>query len=311
MSKKRRERVQEQKQQKQKQQNLIVGGGLAVALLIIAGLIFVNQQGGIGSIAFRDIHGISFSADGELYVATHDGLRAYKGGWNVPDVPVNDYMGYSGTEDGFYSSGHPGPTSGLINPLGLVRSTDFGATVARLGFMGESDFHTMAASYRAEAVYVFNPAPNSQLDAGMYYTLDDGQTWQASAASGLSAQPGVFAVHPDNASTIAAVTRSGVYLSNDNGASFQTISNNPASAAAFDTDDGSTLYLGYQDLTVYNTEDGTTETRDVPSLSADEVIIYIAISPVDGQIAIATSERDVYITDGDSWKQVVTGGSSS
>lgn len=302
---------QAKKQKAQQQQNYLIIGGFLVIVAIVTGLYFINQDGGIGPIPLHDIHGISFTLEGELYVATHDGLLVYDERWAIPDVPVNDYMGYSGTVNGFYSSGHPGPTSPLANPLGLVRSTNFGETVSTLRFLGESDFHTMAASYRGEAVYVRNAAPNSELSQGLYYTLDDGQTWTTISANGLSDAPFSIAVHPDNTGIVAVATRNGTYLSTDNGTNFQLIQSGLASAVAFDTDEGTTLYSAFQNLTQYNMRDVSSTTIDVPSFSEEEAIMFIAISPLDGQIAIATSERDIYVTDGNSWKQIVEAGFTS
>lgn len=288
-----------------------MGGGIILIIAMIAGLYFINQNGGIGSIPLRDIHGISFSPDGELYIATHEGLLVYDETWSVPDILVNDYMGYSGTSDGFYSSGHPGPTSSLPNPLGLVRSTDFGATISTLRFLGESDFHTMAASYRGNTAYVSNSAPNSELAQGLYYTLDEGQTWINIAANGLSDTPFSIAVHPDDSSIVAVASRSGTYLSTDNGTNFQMIQANLTSAVAFDTGDGTTLYSGFQELTQYNIADASSTVLNLPVFTEDEAIMFIAVSPVDSRIALVTNERDIYVLDGDSWQQIAEAGFTS
>lgn len=56
-------------------------------------------------------------------------------------------MGYVATDNGFYSSGHPHPSAGLINPFGLIKSSDGGHTLTKLGFEGESDFHLMGVGY--------------------------------------------------------------------------------------------------------------------------------------------------------------------
>ncbi|MGH2535886.1 MAG: F510_1955 family glycosylhydrolase, partial [Candidatus Promineifilaceae bacterium] len=114
---------------------------------------------------FPHIHGLGFSADGrQLFVPAHDGLRLFSDGqWQIPDAPAHDYMGYAPADDGFYSSGHPHPSSGLVNPLGLVKSTDGGQTLTRLGFEGESDFHLMGVGYQNHAIYVVNPRANSRL----------------------------------------------------------------------------------------------------------------------------------------------------
>ena len=153
-------------------------------------------------------HGLGFSADGsQIIVPAHDGFRIFADGvWQTPALPVHDYMGYAPTNDGFYGSGHPGPASQLVNPLGLVKSTDGGKTLDHLGFEGESDFHLMGVGYASHVIYVVNPAPNAKLQVGLFYSVDDGQQWQQSAARGLTVPPTQIAVHPCEAATVALAT---------------------------------------------------------------------------------------------------------
>src|SRR3546814_9308146 len=79
-----------------------------------------------------------------------------QGHWSTADVPPHYFMGFSATRDALYSSGHPAPGTNLVNPFGLIKSQDGGRTWKKLGFEGQSDFHTMAASYGTNAVYVLN-----------------------------------------------------------------------------------------------------------------------------------------------------------
>src|SRR3546814_8648105 len=102
------------------------------------------------------------------------------------DLPEHDYMGFATTREAFYSSGHPAAGSNLINPFGLIKSTDAGKTWRQLGLEGESDFHTLATSYETNAVYVLNYGPNTRMpQAGLYMTQTDGQAWTRAAANGL------------------------------------------------------------------------------------------------------------------------------
>jgi len=84
-------------------------------------------------------------------------------------------MGYAPTKDGFYSSGHPGPSSQLVNPLGLVKSMDAGKTLDTLGLEGESDVRLMGVGYDSHTIYVGNLAPSSILQGGVFRSLDDGK----------------------------------------------------------------------------------------------------------------------------------------
>src|SRR5262245_35042031 len=129
----------------------------------------VTPSADAGGTEMPHIHGMGFSTDGrQLIVAAHDGVRVFAdGAWIGSDIPAHDYMGYSPTNTGFYSSGHP-HTAGLINPFGLIKSTDGGKTLTKLGFEGESDFHVMGVGYASHTIYVLNPAPNSRLQPGLY-----------------------------------------------------------------------------------------------------------------------------------------------
>lgn len=285
---------------------------MAIAATAIFGLLYLTSRSTGGSVQFRDIHGLSFSSDGsQLFVPAHDGLRVYENGsWTVPDLPVNDYMGYSGTDNGFYSSGHPGPGSNLINPFGLIRSADGGETVQTLAFAGETDFHLMAAGYKSHAVYVINPAQNSRLPVGLHYTLDEGQTWQQSTGSGISGRPIQLAAHPAEPGTVAVAAEGGLFLSNDYGDTFTRVGDTaPVTAATFDAE-GERLLFGYQGLSAYDLSTGQTASFQTPSVAGDDAVGYIAINPVSVQIAFATFNKDIYLSqnNGQSWEAIAEQG---
>ncbi len=259
------------------------------------------------------IHGLGFSADGrQLIVPAHDGLRLFAGGrWQVPDVPAHDYMGFAPADDGFYSSGHPHPSAGLANPLGLVKSTDGGQTLVRMGFEGESDFHLMAVGYENHAIYVANPAPNSRLPAGLHYSLDDGQTWQQSALQGVNGQIGQIAVHPTNANVVALATEGGLFLSEDYGDSFGPVTGRgPATAVTF-YPDGQQLLAGYTLLLVYDLATRHIGELPTPTLAAGDAVSYMAVNPArPAEIALATFSRDIYLSPdgGQSWQPIAQDG---
>ncbi|GAB4577349.1 MAG: hypothetical protein Fur0022_00800 [Anaerolineales bacterium] len=289
--------------------------GLVGALLLaFVGWSLWNRfgPGATPVVTLRDIHGLGFSADGEqLIVPAHDGLRIYaNGGWQISDAPANDYMGYSPADMGFYSSGHPGPVSGMVNPLGLVKSTDGGQTLTPLGFEGESDFHLMGVGYFSHVIYVFNPAPNSRLPAGMSVSLDDGQTWQQSALNGIAANPYQIAVHPTEAGRVALATQGGLFLSTDFGNTFSLVSPGAATAATFNPD-GKTLLFGALGLSAYDLETGQTETLSAPALTGDNVMTNIAVNPArPAETALTTAELDVFVSPdgGETWQQIASDG---
>ena len=276
-----------------------------------------DQQQSVGedsaAVEIPHLHGLGFSSDGlQLIVPAHDGLRIYQAGqWSIPEVPSHDYMGYAPSSDGFYSSGHPHPASGLVNPFGLIKSTDGGQTVDNLGFTGETDFHLMAVGYQNHAIYVGNPEPNSTLSAGIHYSLDDGQTWQQSALEGLAGQVIQIAVHPTNASVVALATEDGALLSTDFGDSFHNIGDGKVATAVSFHSGGQSLLFGFQALSSYDLAAQQSVLLPSPMITAEDAISYIAVNPVQPDtIALATFNKTVYLTydGGKTWTRIVEAG---
>jgi len=306
------------KSQAQRERAFKTTVGIGVVLLVILGG-WNLWRGGVqsgGTVDLPHIHGLGFSADGEqLIIPAHNGLRIYtNGGWQEPDVPAHDYMGYSPADAGFYSSGHPGPGSGEINPLGLVKSIDGGQTLTRLGFEGISDFHLMGVGYYNHTIYVFSPGSNppipNSLPVGLHYSLDDGKTWQPSALQGVTASPYQIAVHPTEAGVVALATEGGLFLSSDFGNTFSLVSPGTMTAAAF-TPDGKSLLFGALGLSAYNLESGQTETLPAPALTGNNAITHLAVNPArPAEMALATAEIDVFLSPdgGETWQQIATKG---
>lgn len=274
----------------------------------------VEPAQGQATVEMPHIHGMGFSTDGrQLLIAAHDGLRVFGDGkWSVPDLPAHDYMGYVATDDGFYSSGHPHPTANMVKPFGLIKSTDGGQTLTRLGFEGESDFHLMGVGYQSHAIYVLNLGPNSKLsEVGVYYSLDDGQTWRQSAMQGLTSQPIQIAVHPIEANVLAIGTESGLLLSTDYGDTLALVGQNePISSVTF-SPDGETLFLGYQKLSTYDLAGQQFKSLTIPALAADDGLAYLAVNPTKlSEMALATFQRNIYLsTDaGQSWSPIAQNG---
>lgn len=269
------------------------------------------------TVTLTHVHGLAYSADGKrLMVPSHHGLAVYsEGKWSMAPGPQHDYMGFTATRTRLYSSGHPAPKSGLVNPFGLIRSQDGGRKWDRLGFEGESDFHDLAAGWNTNAIYVWNPESNSRMPRpGLYYTLNDGFQWQRAAASGLAGELRALAVHPDDAKTVAAATSTGVHLSQDSGASFKLITQREQGLAAHFDLDGQHLwyssFAGRPQFTRFVLRSGERTHATLPSLQNDAVA-YIAQNPsARKEYAIATFERSIYISkdEGRAWTQIANRG---
>ena len=166
-----------------------------------------------GSAAFAHVHGLGADpGDGRIYVATHDGLfrTGADGRLEAVGTAGRDLMGFTIAGPAtFLSSGHPGPTEQVADPLGLVRSTDAGATWTTLSLAGEVDFHALEVG--DGRVY--------GLDAGrqaLQVSTDGGSTWQDRAS--LPALD--IAVDPADPAAVLATVRGGVAVSTDGGSTF-------------------------------------------------------------------------------------------
>ena len=268
-------------------------------------------------VTLMHVHGLAYSLDGKrLMIPSHHGLAVYENGkWSKAPGPQHDYMGFSASGKNLYSSGHPAPGSGLVNPFGLLRSRDGGKTWEKLGLEGESDFHLLATSWNTRAVYVWNPAPSSQMKRpGLHYTLNDGFVWTPARASGLEGDPRALAVHPGDAAIAAAATSSGVFLSRDSGERFVRLAGGAEGLSVHFDLDGKSLWYGTFDgrarLARAPLDGGTGAPVDLPALGQDAVA-YIAQNPAArSEYAIATFERSVYLSkDGArTWKKIAERG---
>jgi hypothetical protein len=284
-----------------------------VALLVGAAAYAQTQ------ITLHHVHGLAYSPDGKrLMIPSHHGLAVYENGkWTKAPGPQHDYMGFAATAKNLYSSGHPAPGSGLVNPFGLIRSKNGGKTWEKLGLEGETDFHLLATSWNTNAIYVWNPAPSSRLKRpGLHYTLNEGFTWKAARAEALSGEPRALAVHPDDAAIVAVATSEGLYVSTDSGERFGKLAGDGEGLAAFFDLDGKDVWYaafdGRPTLLRIALKGGRSVKISLPALTNDAVA-YIAQNPARRrEYAIATFERSVYVSKdaGQSWKQIADRGTA-
>jgi photosystem II stability/assembly factor-like uncharacterized protein len=250
-------------------------------------------------------------------VPSHHGLAVYREGkWSKAPGPMHDYMGFAATRTRIYSSGHPAPGSPLPNPFGLIRSVDGGTNWEKLGLVGESDFHLLAASWNLNAVYVWNAERNSRMPSpGLHYTLNEGLMWQRVAAKGLAGKPRALAVHPGDAKIVAVASSSGIYLSQNSGESFEPVARGAEGLAVFFDLNGNQLwhsiYDGKPRLARVELKGGAAAPVALPPLT-DDAVAYLAQNPANPkEYAIATFERSVYVSRdaGKIWKPIAERGS--
>ncbi|OGB26704.1 MAG: glycosyl hydrolase [Burkholderiales bacterium RIFCSPLOWO2_02_FULL_57_36] len=225
-------------------------------------------------------------------------------------------MGFSATQNAIYSSGHPAQGSGLVNPFGLIKSTDGGQTWQKLGMEGESDFHILGTGYETGAIYVVSANSNSKMKKpGIYFTVNDGFSWQRATAKGLENYPRSLAVHPSDPKAVAAGAEKGLYLSRDAGETFQKIADGEIAGTFFDLN-GQHLWFstanGQPALRRFDLDGKQVDNVVLPAMENDAVA-YITQNPVKrNEYAIATYQRSVYISpdEGKSWKQIADKGQS-
>lgn len=262
------------------------------------------------------VHGLAFSPDGKaLLVPAHTGLMVFReDGWTEVDGPIHDFAGFSLAARAIYASGHPPPGSSLPNPLGLVKSTDLGASWVPLALGGEADFHFLAAGYRSNAIYVRSTEPNSAMPIpGLHLSVDEGKTWRRRIARGLEGDIFGLAAHPQDAGTLAVATDRGLYLSRDSGESFKRMDDRQAvTAVSFDLDGRNLRFARAirRELVSAALDSRSRTVILLPSIGLDYVT-YIAHSPADQRLlAIATDRRHVFVTTnvGKTWRQIAKDG---
>lgn len=267
------------------------------------------------TVTLTHVHGLAYSTDGKrLMIPSHHGLAVFEDGrWGKAGGPEHDYMGFAATAEALYSSGHPAPSSALPNPFGVIRSTDGGHNWDSLGMSGESDFHLLAASHRTNAIYVFNPAPNSRMKtAGVFSSLNDGFSWRRHALDGVISEPTALAVHPDDPDRFALGTRDGLYVAQGS-EGLHRVSDGRITALWFDLD-GDSLWVGRYDdgpeLARLDPQTGDLVRIGIPVAEKDAVA-YVTQNPArSNEYAVATFRREVFIsTDaGRNWRTIARDG---
>jgi photosystem II stability/assembly factor-like uncharacterized protein len=288
-------------------------------LLVALSFILAGAAQAQAEVTLTHVHGLAYSPDGKrLMIPSHHGLAVYeKGKWSKATGPQHDYMGFSATAKSLYSSGHPAPGSGMVNPFGLIRSRDGGKTWEKLGLEGETDFHALGASWNTNAIYVWNPAPSSRMrKPGLHYTLNDGFAWKPAQAAGLKGEPHALAVHPDDAATVAVASAAGIYLSRDSGSRFEAVAAQGEGLAVFFDLDGKHLWYasfdGQPRLARMALDGGKATQIKLPALTEDAVA-YMAQNPAArSEYAIATFGRSVYVSKdaGRGWSRIASRGTA-
>lgn len=159
------------------------------------------------------VHGLGINpADGSLVVATHYGsFRIPAEGDEAVRIgdSFQDTMGFTvAGPDHFLGSGHPdvaGMQQGQPGRLGLIESTNAGATWTAISLSGEVDFHALAFAH--DHVYGWDSG------TGQFMVSSNQRDWDRRATLDLFG----FAVDPDAADRIVGAAPDGLTESTDGG----------------------------------------------------------------------------------------------
>lgn len=167
------------------------------------------------------IHGLGVDpADDSLFIATHTGL------WRVASEETEarrvgdrkqDTMGFTVVgPNHFLGSGHPDLRDDLPPHLGLIESTDAGASWESVSLLGEADFHVLRRA--GEHVYGYD-ASNDRL----LVSADRGRSWHELAKPGPVLDLAVSPTVPTHIVLAADGVRPGLFESRTGGRSWTRV----------------------------------------------------------------------------------------
>jgi photosystem II stability/assembly factor-like uncharacterized protein len=204
---------------------LVFAAAVIVALPVLVWAGFRMAGGGdstpalpAGDPGVAHVHGLGINpADGSLYIATHYGTFRLDKDKKVERVGAShqDTMGFTvAGADRFLGSGHPdldGIRQGKPPRLGLIESTDAGATWRSLSLSGEADFHGLAFAHGR--VYGWDSG------SGRFMVSSDWRSWDTRSTQVLAG----FAVDPINPDHIVGAGQQGLLDSADGGRTWRPL----------------------------------------------------------------------------------------
>jgi len=155
--------------------------------------------------ALSHIHSVRAVGD-QILLGTHEGLYQYLDEKTVKRISPErfDVMGLAVSSKGFYASGHPGPGSKLPEPVGLLLTTDRGATWKKISLTGEVDFHTLETV--GDELYGADSGSGD-----LMYSSDGGKSWVKRGKNSFMD----IAPNPTRKSSVLAVQDGKLYRSTD------------------------------------------------------------------------------------------------
>lgn len=204
---------------------LVAGLATAVVALTVVVVIALSQRGPDtpgSTVDFGHVHGLAVDrGTGALYAATHVGLFRIDGEHAAVRLSQQalDLMGFTTVGPGrFLASGHPDQRGAGPANLGLIESTDGGATWRSMSLSGAADFHGLQAAHGM--VYGYNSTD------GAFMVSTDRRSWERRSTVPIVA----FVVSPTDPQTVLASGPGGLQRSVDGGRTWSPMAGAPAPA---------------------------------------------------------------------------------
>lgn len=261
------------------------------------------------------LHGIAYGADQNIYVATHEGMLATGsdgGEWVLKGNYDFDFMGFNVMSDGtMITSGHPGKTSNLPNPLGVMISDNNGSKWDSKSLLGKVDFHILASNFsNPKVIYGVNQMDSGSYKAGIYKSTDKGGEWDRIDSVGLPQdlhQIYSLISMPDDENTLLAGTEMGVLKSSDGGGNWESFDQTRLITAINvlpDSKDLISYSITNEEAGIMVSKDGGHTWENKGFDLGEDAVAYFGINPNDAnKMAISTFENSVFTSEngGENW----------
>jgi photosystem II stability/assembly factor-like uncharacterized protein len=280
---------------------------IGLILLLVVLVVWLIQsvrtanQGNKAGVTFGKVLGAAYSSDGnQLRISTAKGVAVYeKGSWKTKVVSVPGAVQLVPVEGGFFA---------LKAHKNAVLRTDNGRTTASVHLPAQPGAGLFTAAYATRHLYFLN-------GEHLYSSANLGKSWNRTTLRGVQGEPQMLAASPNKSGTLAVATRSGLYVTEDQGRHFKPFLNGKSvTAVSFGPSGKTTLFAGlygnqsmlYSILPQYNKEINL----DLDTVKGDP-LVQIARNPRHPQTTtVITAKGDAYLTEngGQNWTIIAKDG---
>jgi photosystem II stability/assembly factor-like uncharacterized protein len=227
---------------------------LVLTMLFNATTVNAGASGeSIGSLSH--IHSVRAFGN-QIILGTHEGLFEYLDEKTVKRISPErfDVMGLAVSEKGFFASGHPGKGSKLPEPVGLLLTTDQGATWKKVSLTGKVDFHTLETV--GDEIYGADSGSGE-----LMYSNNAGKSWSKRGKNTFQD----IAPNPKRKGSVLAIKDGQLFTSADSLKSFKKIEA-PISIDAIDWLGSNLLAISGKNL--YRSKDSGVTWKKLTTMSA-------------------------------------------